>query len=217
VTLLFCTEPAAADWITNSDLDWSDLVTLGPTGFPAYARLRYLPDPVRPDMSENDAEFEEWRDGQLPWLFQVLAEHTTTPDHCLFLVWDGFGHWDSPPEEAVPADWTPEAVPGLAPPFEHPDGGPKVELPARAYWLFRGPLAEVGAWAQADGWPGRVRLDDETPAFAWPADRAWCFTSDVDPHWAGIGGTPELIERLIADPRLDVVPTDHDESPPAYR
>ncbi|MBG0562503.1 hypothetical protein [Actinoplanes aureus] len=200
MTLHFCTDPAPADWIADSELPWEDLVTLGPGGFDAYARLRLLPDPVRPGMSENDAEAEDWRSEQLPRLFELLAAETTTPGDCYFCVWDGFGQSDVVSDEWRPDPW-----------YDR-----KVQLPARAYWLFRGPLAEVGTWDSAAGWPGEVRLDDAEPAFVWPADRAWCFAFDVDPHWAGIGGDPGLIARLAADPRLDVVPTDRSADRPFY-
>ena len=54
-------------------------MVFGPAGFDAYARLRMLPDPARFDQSESDVEVEDWRQGQLPRLFEVLATHTTTP------------------------------------------------------------------------------------------------------------------------------------------
>jgi hypothetical protein len=176
VTLTLCSDVAAADWITRSGLPWYQLVTFGPAGFDAYARLRLLPDPVRPGQSESDAEAEDWRIEQLPRLFAALAAHTTTAGDCYVGVWDGWG-------QAEPA--------------------PKVVVPHREFWLFRGPLTGIGA--------------DDQAAFVWPADRAWCFTHDVDPHWAGIGGSAELIHHLVADPRLDVVPADPAEQQPSYR
>jgi hypothetical protein len=94
---------------------------------------------------------------------------------------------------------------------------PKVVVPHRAYWLFRGRLADVGAWDSARGWPRQFRLHGAEPAFAWPSDRAWCVASDVDPHWAGIGGQQALITRLTTDPRLDVVPADPTKDQPLYR
>jgi hypothetical protein len=94
---------------------------------------------------------------------------------------------------------------------------PRVVVPNRAYWLFRGPLAEVGTWDTAQGWPGECRLDETEPAFVWPADHAWCVARDVDPHWAGIGGHPALITQLTADPRLDVIPADPTKDQPLYR
>jgi hypothetical protein len=46
------------------------------------------------------------------------------------------------------------------------------------------------------------------PAFIWPADRAWCVTNDVDPHWAGIAATAAAIDDLLASPALDMVRAD---------
>ena len=42
---------------------------------------------------------------------------------------------------------------------------PKVVLPNRAYWLFRGSLADVGRWDTAQEWPGQCRLDEAEPVF----------------------------------------------------
>lgn len=214
-----CTDATAADWITGSDLPWDRLVGFGPAGFGAYARMRFLVDPQHPGQSENDApEPEDWRERQRPVLLEVLAGYTTTPEDCYVCVWDGWGHAEPPVDDGatyhhgpVPDD---DARPGLAP-------GPaaarpatraaRVEVPNRAYWLFRGPLADAG--------PGDdpFRIEDAVPAFLWPADRAWCLADEVDTHWAGIGGPPELVDRLVGDPRLDVVRVDPAEEQPWYR
>ena len=80
--------------------------------------------------------------------------------------------------------------------------GPLVSVPHRRYVLFTGRLGDELT---------------EVPAFVWPADRRWCFTSDVDPHWAGIAAERAAIDALLADPKLDVVEARPDETPPAYR
>jgi hypothetical protein len=228
VTLTSCWDLAAADWIAHSDLPWDQLVCFGPAGFDSHARLRFLPDPVRPGQRENDVE-PDGRPDQLPTLIEVLATHTATPDDCYFCVWDGFG--DARP--AIDAETTyfdaesaggllgqTGARPGLAPEpvgspsTQHP---PKVVVPNRAYWLFRGPLSDVGTWDTAQEWSAQFRLDRAEPAFIWPGDHAWCVAGDVDPHWAGIGGTQPLITRLMSDPRLDMVPADPAEDQPSYQ
>ena len=223
--LSLCTDVDAAGWIAHSGLPWQQLVCFGPAGFAAYARLRLLPDPSHPGQSENDAEAEDWRSGQMPILFEVLAGHTATADDCYVCVWDGWSHPDPiTHDDAGHADPAPAdsrinaatARPGLA-----PDGGvlpahstvAKVVVPHREYWLFRGPLTCLADTAR----PERHRFDEEQPAFVWPADRGWCFAQDVDPHWAGIGGSSRLIDQLVADPRLDVVPADPSAPQPTYR
>jgi hypothetical protein len=75
VTLTFCRDLSAADWIVHSDLPWQQLVGFGPAGFDAYARLRFLPDPAHAGQSEHDAEVGRRAD-QLPRLFEVLATYT---------------------------------------------------------------------------------------------------------------------------------------------
>ena len=227
MTLTFCWDLSAADWIVHSDAPWQQLVGFGPDGFASYARLRFLPDPVRPGQSENDADGDGWTD-QLPALFEVLATDTSTPDDCYFCVWDGFGHAEvAIDDDAVYIDDADTAVqlgpgagrPGLAPEpiaWRSMPQLPKVMVPNRAYWLFRGPLADVGTWDTAQDRPDQCRLDEAEPAFVWPADHAWCVARDVDPHWAGIGGTTTLISRLMADPRLDAVPADPTEVQPFY-
>lgn len=89
-------------------------------------------------------------------------------------------------------------------------------VPHRAYWLFRGPLADVGAWDSARGWSSQFRLDHAEPAFVWPADRAWCVANDVDPHWVGVGGGRVLIFQLTSDPQFDVVLADPAKDHPSY-
>ena len=225
MVLIVCWDVAPADWITGSSLPWHRLVTFGPAGFGAYARLRLLPDPVRAGQRETDAATRSHAD-QLPRLLEALAAHTTTPGTCYFCVWEGFGQAEplrddtaryvDPDHPGTSVD--PGARPGAAPATADPlPRVPRVVVPHRAYWLFRGPLVEAGAWDTAVGWPAHVRLDGVPPAFVWPADRAWCVALDVDPHWAGIGCTGSVRDRLVADRRLDVVPADPTREQPTYR
>lgn len=195
MTLSPSQDRTAADWIVRSDLPWTGLVTLGPAGFEAYARLRFLPDPVRRGQRESDVHPDGRRPDQPATLLAVLAGHTGTPDDCFVGLWDGLG---GPP---LASDAPAVVV------------GPADRVPCRSYRLFRGPLADLLDTAQ--DWPGSY-LVDGLPAFVWPADRAWCVARDVDPHWAGIAGSGHLVSRLVTDPRLDVVPTDPTEQQPAY-
>ena len=91
-----------------------------------------------------------------------------------------------------------------------------VHVPNRAYLLFHGTVSDLDHWDSVAAWPGRPGAGAAVPAFVWPADRAWCIARDVDPHWAGIGADTRAIDRLIADPRLDVVRSDPDTPQPQY-
>jgi hypothetical protein len=111
VTLRPCSDLSAADWITATDLPWDQLVMFGPSGFPAYARLRLLPDPEYAGQSENDVDFHD--DGasegaQLGAVLQMLSRHARTPDDCYFCLWDGWG-WGS----AVPVSQDQPVLPPI--------------------------------------------------------------------------------------------------------
>ncbi len=182
-----------AAWLSRGGVDPLRLVTLGPAGFAAYARLRYVPDPEGPGLSEADVQLP---DGHLSDIDQArivldaLAPYTGTAETCFFCIWEGYAG----------SFLSPELTPG-----------PMVELPHRKYVLFGGALGDIhrwGAWSDGEFCP--------PPAFVWPADRRWCFTSDVDPHWAGIGATGPAIDALVARTDVDVVTAAPDRTPPAY-
>jgi hypothetical protein len=240
VTLTVADDLGPADWITTSTLDWSRLVEFGPSGFPAYARLRFLPDPSYPGQSENDApdeddEMDAWRRRQWAVLLRLLATRTSTPRDCYVCVWDGYSDYgtsEAPGTQQAPADASTRM------PLQYRDDPtghwarapmslrkrprtPMVEVPHRSYYLFRGTVEDAARW-RADGRPDElrvehVRLHPPELAFVWPADRAWCVAFDVDPHWAGIGATRDAIDALVADENLDAVRADPDAEQPRYR
>jgi hypothetical protein len=53
--LQYCNDVSAADWIVQAQIPCEQLVNFGPPGFPAYARLRFIPDPTKPGQTEADA------------------------------------------------------------------------------------------------------------------------------------------------------------------
>lgn len=192
VALRFSCDRAAADWLRRPGTPWGTLVTFGPQVFPAYARVRFLPDPTAPRQSENDVDHDGPDDlDVVREVVSVLAAHTRTPDHAYFCLWDGWG--------------TPSGL----------EGCPVVALPHRSYFLFRGALGDVGDW-------GTPRMEHTLggwmppPAFIWPADHTWCFALDVDPHYAGVGGAPTALAQLVGHPALDVVPAVPTDRQPDY-
>lgn len=197
VALTPCTDLSAADWLTSSRLSWWQLVTLGPAGFAAYARLRFIPDPAYAGQAENAAEVDDEHPSDLAQLvavLEVLATHTTTPDDWHVAYWDGWG------SQAFPSYvWQ----------------APRVRVPNRDYVLLRG--AAVDLTGSAGGPPDQPDLVPVHPAFVWPADRAWCVTADVDPHWAGIGADRAAIDELLTATDLDVVLAHPGEEQPHYR
>lgn len=197
MALRFVADSSPAQWIVDSGLPWLRLVWFGPPNFAAYARLRFLPDPVFPGQTENEADREHAPRASDQWhsIFELLASHTDTPEDCYFGLWEG---WPLPdyvrqlPKFGVPRD---------------------ARFPARSYYLFRGPLVDAGDWGDEFDPHPASRYE---PAFVWPADHAWCLAKDVDPHWAGIGANTNVIERVVADVRLDAVAADPSAEQPNY-
>ncbi|MEE4546348.1 hypothetical protein V2S66_30850 [Streptomyces sp. V4-01] len=185
---------SAADWLVRAGTDWRRLVTFGPDGFEAYGRLRFIPDPDRPGQAEADVELPDDHPPDIEQARTALRAlcgdgPATTP--IFSCVWDGH-------------PWT----------FLDPEAarGPLVVLPHRSYMLFAGDLGDIGRWEEEFGGGHPC----PPPAFAWPADHSWCFTSDVDPHWAGIGASSAAIEALTARTELDIVRACPDRAPLGY-
>ncbi|WP_432573584.1 hypothetical protein [Kineococcus sp. SYSU DK005] len=200
MNLTACREHSPAEWIATPERPWHRLVGLGPGGYPAYARLRFIPDPTGPDQAEADVDSENTaalETARLRTTAAVLAAHTGTPRRCYFAIWDGWGYL--PTAHDVPL-WSPIAE--------------------RSYFLFTGDLHELGEPA---AWEAALRplhhpasSGRPDPAFVWPADRAWCLTRDVDPHYATIAASTAAVDDLLHVPDLDIVRADPDEDPPHY-
>ena len=195
MTLGFCPDVTAADWLVGSGTPFDQLVTFGPAGFEAFARLRFIRDPRSPQEEEADVDklIDHPSDiSQTRRALHRLARFTSTPDLCYFCLWEGYSDVPLPPAA---------------------QRGPLVEIPHRRYALLRGAVLDIDSWEAVLG-AGR---SIPPPAFVWPADRRWCFASDVDPHWAGIGAARVAIEALVSDPDLDAVPASPADEQPVYR
>jgi hypothetical protein len=171
------------------------LITFGPSVFEAFARLRFIPDPVGAGQEEADTDVADDHPSNIEQTrraLRLLEAFTCTPEECYFCLWEGYSDAPLPPQV---------------------QRGPLVELPHRRYALLRGSLNDIDAW-EADLGGGQIIAP---PAFVWPADHRWCFASDVDPHWAGIGAERVAIDALIGDLQLDVVPASPTDNQPQYR
>lgn len=80
----------AAHWLLRPDVSWQDLVTFGPPGFGAYARIAF------PDESE---EFDV-----VGAALAVLTGFTTAPDAAYTAIWEGWAGIDPPeaPRVVIP-------------------------------------------------------------------------------------------------------------------
>jgi hypothetical protein len=131
---------------------------LGPceAAVPARSRLRGA---KRDDVEiDGDPPSETER---LRAVLKVLTRHTRTPDDCYFCLWDGWGS-DIEGDDGVRILHRPGGTvrerPQVAPAF--PPSvlrGPKVVVPNRSYYLFRGAMSDFGDWGAAEMWPGKLR------------------------------------------------------------
>jgi hypothetical protein len=195
MTLAFCSDTVAAEWLVRSGTPADQLTVFGPDRFEAFARLRFIPDPTSGRHQEADVELPVDHPSDIAQArraLHVLAQFTATPQDCYFCLWEGYSDVPLPPEVRR---------------------GPLVEIPHRRYALLRGSLQDIDDWEAALGGGQPI----PPPAFVWPADHRWCFASDVDPHWAGIGAERAAVDALIRDPELDVVPARPAEAQPLYR
>lgn len=133
-------------------------------------------------------------------LIEILTAHTSSSDLCWFCLWDGYG-WQGRGALKVSSEAATTVLPDPVPP-EVRSGG-RVELPNRSYLLYTGPSAQALAF---------LGSQDQTPNLWWPADRNWCVATELDLDWTYVGGSDELVSRLLSDRRLETLPVELDDS-----
>ena len=222
----------AADWIRArlSSPERYIVTSIIPAGFEAYARVLHpaqLPEDHHELVRWSEVsrwsgvamhDHVQWHEIALPrvapstappWRSQgpragapfvddvtVLVEHltgaTSTPDSCDFGVWSGYlgGAAVMYTSSGAP----PERLP---PP---PQPSRLVQLPWRDYALFQGPLS------CATSFTGVSHRHVATANLWWPADHSWCVASEIDLSWTYVGGSTELIRRVLDDERLEALP-----------
>ena len=206
VTYTPCADVSAADWIATSSTPWQRLVTMGPPGYPSYARLRFIPDPAFAGQAEHEAlpsGDHPTDEDQLRFAVETLLPFTETPNVGYSLFWAGWGDGAFPTAVLQ------------TPQVEIPET-PQVEIPAREYYLCRVSLSDLASGAVHEVWEQDAAHPMPPPAFIWPEDRSWCVTQDVDPHWGGIGASDDAIDRLLTDSRLDIVRAEWDQESPSF-
>lgn len=146
-----------------------------PESFEAYARIihpAYGPKPGRLDSGALDA------------LAEILAAHTTAPNHCYFGLRTSLG-W----EDSFAAD-------ELKPLLELPEERDHIVLAGRLDAIDK----LIRNWARRSG---AVVVKREAPNLIWPADRSWFVVSEVDADSTLVGGSAELIEAIVESPALE--------------
>jgi hypothetical protein len=197
-------------WGTHGGGRWSDLatprgVTIGPaTTFTEASGLR-----------DRDGD-ERWHayhpsDGSLPSaemaaLGAALGPHTGTPDLCVVCFWAGSGVWGSDNGETYYGYLSDEENEARNAPIRARwqrelaamETVPQVHLPARAHFLFTGPLGRTAR-------PFSFGMWEQSPSMWWPADRAWFVATEVDGFSSYVGGTQGAIDSVLASPELEAI------------
>ena len=167
-----------ADYFHRSDADWD-------RGEPRTGNL--LPEALGP-------------------LLRILVGHTTTPDHCWFCVWEGYGLINpSPGSRHITTSWTGSGPPpGIA---AAPSAVPAEMVRAasislqRDYLLLHGPAASaqfIGEQITPD-W-----FQSQSPNLFWPEDHAWCVGTEIELDSTLVAGSAALIDELIDSEELEV-------------
>lgn len=140
--------------------------------------------PVANDIGTSPTE-GDLDDDTAAVLVEVLKEATSTPHEVYVAIWEGWG------------DIPPDRFPGAA----------RITTPGRGHFLLRGPLHGVLHSVSISRAGGRPAA-----GLWWPADRAWFVATEIDFQWTFVAGRQELIDTLIADPRLEVAPARFDDA-----
>lgn len=175
------------------------------------------PEPAR--WHGLEPEVGRLRSSAFEALADVLARHSGTRQRTFVAFWVGHGLW--------PRTWS---------------HLPTTRRPVRESYLFERPLADVAtlcaeapavayalgaptgtavAWS-ADGrswvptpdeqFEAMARQQWQSPSAWWPADRAWVTSNDTDLDSTLVGGSRALVDDLLADDRLEVLPWPADGS-----
>ena len=214
---------------THEPLRWSEVAEK--TGRTCHRQMQWPhirgEEPVVHDhakLKEGDTWLKGPEEGTLPVavakeMWQILGQHTETPEVCFFAIWEGFG--------CLPAS-------RLA--------APAFEIPARKFRLFQAPIQAIEetfctndpeesrgmgvlVLVHGDEEPSQADIDEAMTNFDpadfpasqqsanlwWPKDRAWCVATEIDFDTTYIGGTQSAISAILACEALEayqVEPTD---------
>jgi hypothetical protein len=173
---------------------WSDLARTRGASLEATTRFEDITTPdVEPPLT-GTLEADE-----LDALVELLATATSTPESCSFGVWDGYGWMQGPPAiaelRARSGAQRRQPLPELGVPGAPADA--RVQVPERSLALYRGPIEAAAALC---GPPA-----SQSPNLWWPEDHAWCVASEIDHHSTYLGGSQDLVDRVLRDERVEAL------------
>lgn len=158
--------------------------------------------------------------GLVDALIPVLSESTSTPHHCHYALWTGWGELH-PGSHSV-AYASRRRLSPLASTRARRESRRVHHARRRAeaaqyafvegcavqpWWggrdmlLFDGALQRVTAIGSLA--PAGERLRRRGPQWWWPEDRSWFVATEIDYPWSYVAGSTTLIEILTGDPSLE--------------
>ncbi len=235
--LRLVTDLTPAQWVQDALPDFARKLvgSILPGGFDAYVRILHTPSEGgstwRAVAEANGRELRalsQWEDiapsaptsmegalrpGHLAALVPRLRAATSTPEHCWFAVWHGFGDLYSPqhgPVAMISRDGDAPPEPGWTAPRFDLSRAPTFATPQREYYLLTGPVEAVGDVKDACSWrpAGSVLADTLTPNLWWPNDHAWFVATEIDLPSTYVGGSEQLVQSIVDSSDLEAFRVD---------
>jgi hypothetical protein len=177
---------------------------LVPAGYEACVRVENSPPDVPGEPRREGVVVAPALDALLP----LLEQATGTPESVWACLWEGYGYLHGAisglTRDGIPAhEFTAPALPVA--------DLPRLHLPHRAYFVFRGPVRGV-AYVSLLAQPPEVHWHDG-PNLWWPDDRSWFVASEIDLPRTYVGCSAEFADALLAAAAIDaalVAPDDVD-------
>jgi hypothetical protein len=132
-------------------------------------------------------------------LVSILRHHTTNANNCWLAIWHGCSQLSGSVSERVTSErglraWLQRRRAMRSEMVERPcdlADAPTVSLPAREYFLYRGPIDIVPRFEHM---PGHL----QTPNMWWPEDRAWFVSTEIDFDSTLVGCSRACATALLA-------------------
>jgi hypothetical protein len=195
------------DGQNETTVRWSEIAAANETFVHPEMQFHAIARTVLNAPPPPDRRYREPRLGVLPAsqgevLAEILAAHTTTPGVSWFCLWEGYGYLHPGGTQwlvSAPRSmrwrrlrlwWLRRSLRRRQ---RYPRAGPRVQLPGRAYLLFKGSVVRARGW-------------EDGPNLWWPEDRAWCVASEIDFPYTYVGGSKALIDDILRHPDLESMP-----------
>jgi hypothetical protein len=187
--------PHEADWIGPALGTFGTVGGVVPDGYESYLLLDY----------RTGADGIGWEGVQLLFaeLATLLAPATSTPEECLFAIWEGYGFTSGATAYAFFGDGVDrEEMERLESEARREDAErnhrvaaalavvPTFALPQRRYYLVCGGVEAAARITRPDD------SGPQPPDLWWPKDRKWFVGGDTDLDWCYIAGSRQLIASV---------------------